>query len=68
LYISDNKYESAVDEWKKVFGNDFPKSINIKKVLNDNYKAPQEEFIDEYHTVSINPNYNFKIDCFVEKN
>lgn len=70
-YISEEKYEKAVDEWRKIFGNIFPKSVSVKKAslelysskANVPYIAPDEEFIEDMYNVMIEKKLYLELDC-----
>jgi len=77
----DNKYEEAVDEWKKIFGDDFPKiagavtATAIKDEysrltkLNDQYPSEAEEYLDQKYRIPfvVDPSYNVSIDADITK-
>lgn len=76
-----DKYDEALEEWKKVFGDDFYKTIktanasfvNIeyKKLtkLCDQYPSLTEEFLEQKHGIpfAINKNYKISIDADITK-
>ena len=60
--IKENKIEKVVEEYQKIFVNSFPKSIDKDIVDFENYnKAPNEEFIENLFSVSINSNIEINI-------
>lgn len=70
---SDSKLDEAIDEWRKIFGDDFPKSTSKSdvrdkvEVLQKEYPAPKEEFLDTNYNIPfrIDPKYKVKIDATV---
>ena len=73
-FEQEDDLENATDEWKKIFGDDFPK--NFQKILSYNtdpnltllqqqYPSPDEDYIENYHKVDLNPNYFVEIDTYV---
>lgn len=79
-FEKEGKEEKAIEEWIKVFGDDFPKTFDKKAstqkldnqiiALQNRYPSSQEEFLDKDYniTFSINPNYNLEIDAKVIQN
>lgn len=79
----NSKFEAAADEWKKVFGDDFPKTIkiateevpafddNYTKLANltDQYPSPTEEHLTNDHGIpfEINSAYSVSLDADVEQ-
>jgi hypothetical protein len=66
-YEEEEKYESATEEWKKIFGNQFPSRSNVYNSLRK-FTAIKEEFIEDKFRVEIDPQYKIAIDCEVEQN
>ncbi len=67
-FEKNDKLEQALDEWRKIFGNDFPK--NTKKGFENSVKydkAPNEEFIENIVSVKIDPTISLKINCKVKQ-
>jgi len=73
-FEQNDKLDDATDEWKKIFGNDFPKntkSISIIKntssleLLQKKYPSPDEDYIDRHCEVILNPSFYVKIDTHV---
>ena len=63
VFYKEDKIDNAVEEYQKIFVNDFPK--NIKKDTSDfeDYiKAPNEEFIEDCFLVSIDDKIDIKIE------
>jgi hypothetical protein len=64
FYQAEGELEKATDEWRKIFGDDFPKvyKTGTKEKLED---APMghEEFLYQDIDVDINPQYRVEIDC-----
>lgn len=68
-YYNSRKIDGAIEEYKKLFGDSFPKNIN-KSIDNTQYQvAPNEEFIENIMTVSINEDVvlDIKIYCKPKK-
>lgn len=66
-YYNSNKIDSSIEEYKKLFGNLFPKNIS-KSFSNIQYSvAPNEEFIENIFNVWINSQYFVKINCEVSQ-
>lgn len=59
----NEEFESATEEWQKVFGPSFPSRSSVYKNLADDIAAPMEEFIDDIVPIRINDQYRLKIDC-----
>lgn len=78
-FEAEGKLENSVDEWKKIFGDDFPKSGVIKMAvyafgkqvidLQNKYPSTREEYLDKnYGIVTVlNGQYKVKIDALVEQ-
>lgn len=65
----ENKIDKATDEWKKIFGDDFPKLQNKKSILNefiDNYPSPNEQFLSDFGVME-KIQYNLKINANVKQ-
>ena len=66
-YYNSNKIDSAIEEYKKLFGNSFPKNTN-KSISNaQNQIAPNEEFIENIVNISIQNKYFVSINCEVSQ-
>lgn len=79
----NSKFEDAADEWKKIFGNDFPKTIKIVSQemsvsedelsklnrLTREYPSPDEEHLTNDHGIpfEINSTYSISVDADVEQ-
>ncbi len=70
-YEVNSELENASDEWKKVFGDDFPKSYDVEENINDKvielrkrYPAQTEEFLERKYGVpfELDDSYRVKID------
>ncbi len=77
------KYEEATDEWKKIFGDDFPKAIKIAAEqvssnedkhthldkLIDQFPSPTEEHLTETYGIpfNIDPIYSVSLDADVQQ-
>ena len=61
---AEGELEKASDEWRKIFGDDFPKvyKTGTKEELEDAPMA-HEEFLYQDIDVDINPQYRVEIDC-----
>ena len=64
--------ENAVQEWKKIFGDDFPSLEKAEKSFDmtltellEAYPSAKEEFIIE--PININPEYSLNIDAHVDQ-
>lgn len=75
-FENDDKLDSAVDEWRKVFGDDFPKNAaknaaaDFEAVLakmQKDYPADNEEFLGTTYGIDIalDPRYHIKVDATV---
>ncbi len=71
-FSKDEKFDKAIEEYKKIFGVGFPKVIKKKEVvgaLKYAYEiAPNEEFIENIVKVELNNDYFLKINCRVDQN
>lgn len=65
-FIEEEKYESAVDEWKKIFWSEFPSSSSVYNEIKKIIRSEKEQFIEDLFEVKINNSYQFSIDCRVE--
>lgn len=77
-FVENGDLEKAADEYKKIFGDDFPgyKKAGITVGFNDElkkllkmYPSEKEEFLDKDYGINtnINPNYDVKIDAMVRQ-
>lgn len=78
-FESDDKLDNAIDEWIKIFGNDFPKTIAKSQVLDhadlliaslqQKYPSLAEEFLDRDYGIpfAINPSYNVQVDVMINQ-
>lgn len=73
-FEQDDKLDDATEEWKKIFGNDFPKNIKSISLYNtdinltllqDKYPSQEEDYIENYHEIDLNPSYFIEIDTHV---
>jgi len=65
-YENDTKYDKACDEWKKIFGDLFPKwnrSIKLNK-SNENY-TEYEQYIEDMFDQDLSLGYTLEISCDV---
>lgn len=63
-YESEQKFDKACEEWKKIYGELFPKwdrSIKLKS-MDENY-SKYEEYIEDMFEQDLENNYKFKIQC-----
>ena len=79
-FEKDSKFSEAVDEWRKIFGDDFPKTIT-KSIevsedeytkltkLHEQYPSTHEEYLTQKYgtSIEINPNYKVSIDADITK-
>ena len=68
-YENNEKYDKSCDEWKKIFGDLFPKwnrSIKLNK-SNENY-TQYEEYIEDMFTQDLSLDYTLEIGCNVIQN
>lgn len=79
----NSKFEEAADEWKKIFGDDFPKTVKIAaqesssnedefaklKRLTAEYPSEDEEHLTHTYGIpfEINPAYSASLDADVEQ-
>jgi len=72
-FETHEEYEKAIDEWIKIFGNDFPKTINKTDnsidELRKAYPSSREQFLDKDFNIPfrIDSRYSVKIDADVEQ-
>jgi len=70
-YQGDGNLEAASDEWRKIFGDDFPKvyvNNDEKSELLETYPSLDEEYLFEQNTpVRINSKYNLSIECLAKQ-
>ncbi len=75
-FEKDGDLDSAIDEWRKVFGEDFPKNIKknaasefeaILAKMQRDYPAEKEEFLKSTYGIDtvLDPRYRIKIDATV---
>lgn len=63
-YEDDEKYDKACSEWKKIFGDLFPKwnrSVKLKSI-DENY-SKHEAYIEDMFEQDLDNTYKFKIGC-----
>ena len=65
-YINDWKIEQSLDEYIKIFGTFFPRSIELRKNNSKSYKAPDESFINDLFRINLVDQYDFNLSCDVE--
>jgi hypothetical protein len=77
-FQDDDKIDDAIEEWIKIFGSDFPKTIKAVAVeradvliaeLQKKYPALSEEFLDTTYGIpfAINPLYNVRVDVMINQ-
>jgi hypothetical protein len=67
-YIKNNNLEKASDEYKKIFGQSFPK-IETNLFLRPNYQiSPDEQFIDSLYPIKINSDLKINFEKRITKN
>jgi hypothetical protein len=59
----EDKYESAVEEWKKIFWKEFPATLSVYSEVQKSIRSDKEQFIEDLVRMAINPTYRIKIDC-----
>lgn len=68
-YEADNKLDEAIDEWRKIFGDDFPKtiksisgiqSIPALEMLQKQYPSETEEFLDKTYGIPFNIDVGYR--------
>jgi len=75
----NDKIDDAIEEWVKIFGGDFPKTIKaiaseradtLIAELQKKYPAPAEEFLDHHHHIpfEVNPRYTVEVDVLINQN
>jgi len=65
-YEKDNKIIKAIQEWKKIFGVDFPSQSLVKEsIYADNDFSPKEQFIEDYYPIELDNDYFVSINCRV---
>jgi len=76
-YETEGDLDKSTDEWRKVFGDDFPKNIPTSSPTRDHfaalaelYPSNKEEFLNRNFGIQtrINPNYRLGIDADVIQN
>lgn len=75
-FEKDGKLDLASEEWRKVFGEQFPRveaektfGLDIERLTNQ-YPSADEEFIDRGrfgYSINLNPVYSVKIDTYADK-
>lgn len=74
----DDKIDNAIEEWIKIFGSDFPKTVKTVATeradaliaeLQKKYPALSEEFLDTTYGIpfAINPLYNVRVDVMINQ-
>jgi len=74
----NQKLDNATEEWKKIFGDDFPKNEKPASVvqnassldsLQKKYPSPTEEYLDHTYGIpfELNPAYKLNLDADVSK-
>ena len=77
-FQTDDKIDNAIEEWIKIFGSDFPKTVKAVTVeradaliaeLQKKYPALSEEFLDKTYGIpfAINPLYNVRVDVMINQ-
>lgn len=65
-FQSEKKYDKACEEWKKIFGNEFPKwNRSIKLASFDENYSVKEQYIEDMFMQNLDNNFKFKIGCNV---
>jgi hypothetical protein len=69
-FEEEDKPDKAVEEWQKIFGDDFPKSNDEIDELQKKYPSDKEEFLERDYGIStkLNPQHVLKIDAVVTLN
>lgn len=63
-FYTSGEVDNAAEEYKKIFGDEFPKNIN-KSIFNTEYEtAPNEQFIENLFEVSIDQSITLDINVF----
>lgn len=65
-YESASKYEAAIDEWKKIFGKEFPTSFEIYKEAPREHRCVREQYIEDLYPVDLK--YNLELQCEGDQN
>jgi len=65
-FQTNGKYDKACEEWKKIFGNEFPKwNKSIKRAYMDENYSPKEQYIEDMFMQDLDNNFKLKIGCNV---
>jgi hypothetical protein len=78
-FQANDKIDDAIEEWIKIFGSDFPKTVKAFSIersdllildLQRKYPAPDEEFLDRDFGIpfAIDPQYTVKVDVMINQN
>ncbi|MBN2767936.1 MAG: hypothetical protein JXQ68_02440 [Campylobacterales bacterium] len=63
-FQTSGKYDKACEEWKKIFGNEFPKwNTSIKHAYMDENYSKYEQYIEDMFEQDLDNDYRFKIQC-----
>ena len=68
FYEQNEEYEKANDEWKKIFGKEFPSISGTYRNISGESHPNSEEFIENIVRVEINNQYILQIDADIEQN
>lgn len=77
-FQANEKIDDAIEEWVKIFGGDFPKTVKaiaseradvLIAELQKKYPAASEEFLDRDYGIpfAINPLYNVRVDVLINQ-
>lgn len=66
-YENNEEYEQADDEWKKIFGKEFPSISGTYRNISEESHPRSEEFIEDIVRVEIDCKYTLQIDAEVEQ-
>ncbi len=70
-YEKEGDYEAACNEWRKVFGNNFPaydKDLKAITNLTEKYPFGEEQMIEDLFNVNINSNVSLRIHATIKPN
>jgi len=67
-FEDDEKYDKACDEWKKIFGEQFPKwTRSVKLKASEEDYSRNEVYIEDMFAQDLTLGYKVKIECEVEQ-
>jgi len=65
-YYKNNQELKAIEEWRKIFGKDFPSQKTVKSALKENrYYSSSEQFIEDFNKVNFDNDYFVELNCYV---